>query len=405
MEKLKEKTMMTIFTIISIFFVIIIVFINIDSYQEEYSNIKISLNRMNNVVEPFGKMDKPNKTEELGNKIIMDYNFYTFLLDKDNNIIDKISHNENEVSPNILNRANEIINNNKSSKIDICFLYSRGISYNYKSGAYLLIVDTSSARERLFFTLNTTIIILIIFEILIFCIAKRIAFLLTKPVEDSFNKQKEFITNASHELKTPLAVMMASIDCLEENNKNRKYINNLKIESDRMNNLITRLLDLSKSEIGSGKRELYDLSKITRKRILVFESLAFENSVSIKEEIENDIMFNCNLNDIEDLLSVLIDNAIKHSYKDSEIIVKLYRSNQNIILEVINNGDEIPKCDYDKIFERFYRSDLSRERKSNRYGLGLAIAKNIVSNYNGEIKVVSENNYTTFKVILKNNKE
>ena len=205
-------------------------------------------------------------------------------------------------------------------------------------------------------------------------------------------------------LYAPLAVMIASLDCLEVSKKNEKWINNLKSESGRMNNLITRLLDLSKSEIGLNKEtySINNLSKIVEKRALTFESLAFENGVQIDTNIEPKVMFKCNQTDIDELISIIIDNAIKHSFVNSRIMVSLTRVKNNIIIEISNKGEEIPKEDRDKIFERFYRGDKSRNRNSNRYGLGLAIARNIVQNHDGEICVYSENGYTTFKITFKN---
>ena len=104
---------------------------------------------------------------------------------------------------------------------------------------------------------------------------------------------------------------------------------------------------------------------------------------------------------IKELLSILIDNAIKHSYKNSTININLKSNANNIVLLVKNKGDNISSEDRDKIFERFYRVDKSRNRNNNRYGLGLAIAKNIVLNHNGEISVESGNHITTFKVVFK----
>jgi len=118
-------------------------------------------------------------------------------------------------------------------------------------------------------------------------------------------------------------------------------------------------------------------------------------------KIEKDIMFKCSKNEIDEVVSILIDNAIKHSYKKSKIQVNLYKDKNNIVLDVINNGKDIPHNECEKIFERFYRSDKSRNRDSNRYGLGLAIAKNIINNHEGQIKAFSKDNFTTFRVTFK----
>ena len=398
MIKLRNKIFYTIFLIISLFLITITLFIDIQSYNREYKNILNNLTRINRNFIDKPKIDKFN----FNNKLIMDYNIYSFILDKNNNIIHSISHSELDLNNDILNKVNDIIKINKQ-KLKINNLYINNYAYNYIPKRSLIIIDITSIKNRLLSFLTISISLLILFEILTFYISKKITNWIIKPVEESFLKQKEFIANASHELKTPLSVIIASIDCLDINKKNEKWLNNIKSESDRMNNLITRLLDLSKTESIDYKEsfELNNISKIIEKRILIFESLAYENKLEIKSNIEKDIMFNSNKNDIDELISILIDNAIKHSYKDTYINVNLYKNNNNIIIDVINNGDNISKEDIDKIFERFYRSDKSRNRNSNRYGLGLAIAKNIVNNHNGDIKVISENNYTTFKIIFK----
>ena len=404
MEKLEKKTFYTIFSIISLFITLSIIILNVQSYSKEYNGIKTNLSRMNLMF--FGGPNrKPinQNFDGLNDKIIMDYDFYTFILDRKNNIIHKISHNENGFDNKIIDKANRIISNNYNSKIKINSLYFCDTSYNFKSGEYLVIVDTSNIRYRLSSLLLISIFILGVSEMLVYYVSKKITKWIVSPVEETFNKQKDFIADASHELKTPLAVMMASIDCIEVNKKNEKYINNMKSESDRMNNLITKLLDLSKSESDTNK-DLYtmnNLSKIVEKRALVFESLAFENNVSINTEIEKDIMLKCSKSEIDEVVSILIDNAIKHSYKNSRILVNLYKDKNNIVLDIVNNGKDIPNDECDKIFERFYRSDKSRNRDTNRYGLGLAIAKNIIANHRGSIVAFSKDNYTTFRVTFK----
>ena len=249
----------------------------------------------------------------------------------------------------------------------------------------------------------TAIIISGVSLIIIYIIAKKISKFIVQPVEETFEKQKQFISDASHELKTPLAVIEANADVLEGEVGKNKWMDYIQNEIQSMDKLINELLLLTKIENVDNiqERKIFDVSKETEMTISMFESMAYERNVKLSSKIQENIMVNGNKEDIEHILSTLIDNAIKHSEENGEIKVFLEKQKNDIILSVSNKGKEIPKEIRDKIFERFYRADESRNRESNRYGLGLAIAKNIVVNHNGKIFVDCVGGYTTFKVVFK----
>ena len=119
-------------------------------------------------------------------------------------------------------------------------------------------------------------------------------------------------------------------------------------------------------------------------------------------DIEENVKFNGNKEDIHHILSTLVDNAIKHTESEKSVEIILKKTKENVILEVKNQGEPIPKEEQEKIFERFYRVDKSRNREAKRYGLGLAIAKSTVEKYNGMIEVNCNNGVTTFKVKIPN---
>lgn len=407
MKKLKTKTYITIYSLLTTFLILILAIYNIQNYNQEYHHIKDNLSRMlkrepermdNRNIEPKNSFD-PN----LENRIVFDYEMYTVLLDNDNNIFDIISHSFEESNFDANKIALNIINNNSKDSIKINNLYFKGYSYNYKNGEYIVIINTSNIATKLDRILINSIIIFIILEIVILIVTKYITNWLVKPAIDSFNKQKDFIADASHELKTPLAVIMASTDTLKTDIKDNKYLDNIANESERMNKLIKSLLDLSKLENENicNNYEINNLSKIVNKSVLTFEGIAFENKLKIKTNIKDNIKFKCNGDEISELLGILLDNAIKHSNKTKPIEVNLDLIKDKIILEVINTGDEIKEEDLNKIFERFYRVDKARNRSENRYGLGLAIAKSIVLNHGGNISATSNNKVTTFKVMFK----
>ncbi len=401
MGDLKKKTFYTIFIIISLLALAFTFLFNVQTYKREYQEISDNLTGMQKLL--TNKFQPLNQDRDLHSQKVMDYEVYTFILNSENNIIDKINHGNSETIDNdILNEAYNIISKNDESKVKIGVLYFSNYAYNFDYGNTLTIINIMNTKIVLIKNLLISLLLLLIGEIAIYYIARKLTEWITKPVLESFKREKEFVANASHELKTPLAVMMASIDSLEVNKKNEKWINILRSESDRMNDLITRLLDLAKTENGFSKESLQenDLSKIVEKSALTFEALAFDKKVKIKTNIKDNISFMCHEASMEELLSILIDNAICHSYENSEIVINLSKNKTEIKLEVINQGDEIANEDREKIFERFYRGDESHNRKGKRYGLGLAIAKNIVEAHNGKISASSKDGYTTFKVIF-----
>ena len=282
-------------------------------------------------------------------------------------------------------------------------LYFDSYSYLFtRNNDSLVIIDNSKAQDKLIQILKTSIFMFAGLELIIILISVNLTKWIIKPVIESFNKQKQFIEDASHELKTPISVIIASAEALENEPEEKKWLDNIKSESERMSNLVSDLLDMAKSE--NGIKEQYtneNLSKLVERSVLTFESLIYEKDIKLDYNIEENINFTCNSNQIKQVIGILIDNAIKHSCLKGEIKINLKKEKGNIVLTVTNKGKEIPKEEQEKIFERFYRGDESRNRNENRYGLGLAIAKNIVTNHNGKIGVISENGYTTFKIIFK----
>ena len=395
MNELNKKVFETIFLILSLFLLIGVIGYNLSIYTKEYNDVRRNLS----FIEERDEFNHVPEDRDLGNMMIMDYEVYTVILD-DDEIERIVVHSNNQSNFNIEKVTNKIIK--KGEGLNIGNLYLNKYSYNY-SDDVIVVINTQNINDRLIVTLVKSLVLLFIFEIIIYYISKVMTKNITKPAEDAFKKQKDFIADASHELKTPLAVIMASSDELKSDKKNKKYVDNIKYESERMNNLIKSLLDLSKLENGISidnyKEE--NISKIIEKVSLTFEAVAFEQNIEIETNIEKNITFKCSKDEIERLISILLDNAIKHSYKDSTIIVNLSKDKNNINIEITNSGDPIKAGDEEKIFERFYRADKSRNREANRYGLGLAIAKNIVTNHNGTIKAYSKDKKTTFKINLK----
>ena len=325
---------------------------------------------------------------------------YTVCLTEDGAVDFIINHSPSESTEEDIDAvATALLAENCDSKIGN--LYTEPYAYS-RQGNTLVIVENSETNALLRRTLLVSLLLWLVAVAVIVLLALLLTRWIARPVAERIDKQKQFIADASHELKTPLAVIIASADALESNPAEAKWLENIKSESDRMSKLIADLLELAKSESVNDKEQYAEgnLSKLVEKATLTFESVMFEKGIALEDSIDEGILLNMNSYKIQQLLSILLDNAVKHSEPGGQITVSL-KKEKDIILKVTNRGEGIPAGEEEKIFERFYRADESRNRNENRYGLGLAIAKNICAAHRAEISAKSENGLTTFKVVFK----
>ncbi len=271
-----------------------------------------------------------------------------------------------------------------------------------KNTTVVTFIENENAILHIKVILIFSIVISFISIIVIYAISKKVSKIIVKPVKEAFEKQKQFISDASHELKTPLAVIEANADVLENEINSNKWLRYIQNEISNMNKLINDLLLLAKVENVDNLKEFeqFNLSNELEIVLSMFESIAYENQVVIKNNISKNIMLNGTKEDVQRIVSILLDNAIKHTDAKKEVIVELKCEKNVILLEVKNMGKPIPEAEREKIFERFYRVDKSRNRDEKRYGLGLAIAKSTIEKYNGKIEVYYKDSFTIFKVVF-----
>ena len=402
MNNLKKKVFTLIFSILSISILVFIIVFNVGKYLEYKKIISNSLRNLSNNEEDKNRVNKDNGFKD-NNIRYMDKVIYTLLLNNDNSIKEVINLSNNNIDiDSIKSLGQSILSKNDIKREYISNIYFNKYSYIYSNSKYLIIIDNSSIQNSLYNYLLISLSLFILLEAIVYLISMILTSWIIKPVINSFEKQKEFIADASHELKTPLSVIMASSEALEDNPSEVKWLNNIKSEANRMNILIKNLLELASFE----KKETYvlkedNLSKVVELAMLTFDAKAFEEGIKLESNIDENIKFSFDTYSMNELVGILLDNALKHADKKSTIVVSLKEQGNSIILSVTDTGDVIPKGEEEKIFERFYRLDKSRSRKENRYGLGLAIAKNIVVNHNGKISAESVGNVTTFKVLFK----
>ena len=384
MNKSMKKIFGVLWTLLTVFSLVLLLIFNYQLYKKESRSLEESIERIVRF-----------RDNTFGNRVplFFDVSAYVISFDPNYNIRNITSFTTNELTDEeLVKLTNEYLDGKTKNKS----LYRSNYLYTMNVNN-LVIFDVSDTKELLVSYLKFSILIFILFEIVNTYISYLLTGWIAKPIVETFDKQKQFVYDVSHELKTPIAVIMTNAD-MAEKDSDVKWINNIKNESDRMSKLVASLLDLlnsdNHSEIENFKES--NLSKTIEMSVLTFESLIYENNLKIDYDIDSNILLNCNVDRIKQLFGILVDNAIKHAYKDSKISVLLKKNKDEIIFSVRNRGESIPKEDREKIFERFYRVDKSRNRNENRYGLGLAIAKNIVTMHNGKIKVTCYGGYTTF---------
>lgn len=248
----------------------------------------------------------------------------------------------------------------------------------------------------------TSLIAEAIVLILLLCVSKKISKLLVKPVDDMVQAEKKFISYASHELKTPLAVIMANTDLLTDSIGDEKHLNYIKAETERMNHLIIQMLTLAKLDLVD---EFYDKTSFSLEEALLeivypFESIAYEKSKQLTIDIQNGMPFMGDRQQIQRVVSILLDNALSYSDSDGTIKISACKKSGKYRIQVSNTGEEIPKDIQKILFERFYRQNHAQANNEEHFGLGLAIAYEIVKKHRGTIGVNSNHGINCFTVLL-----
>jgi len=236
--------------------------------------------------------------------------------------------------------------------------------------------------------------ILIVFMglILLFLVSMYLSKFVVKPAQAALEREKQFIADASHELKTPITAICVNAEALKSESNQNKHLQFIISEAKRMDRLIHKLLTLSALEEKKMylEKRCFSLSDCFEEIVLSMESIAYEKKISYQYEIEENVMYIGNEDEIEQVAIILLDNAIKHTPELGEVSFTLSVEKKKIVIKVMNTGVGISPEDLPHVFERFYCSEKSRNKEKHGFGLGLAIAKAIVEAHDGTISVVSQ---------------
>ncbi|MBO5509478.1 MAG: HAMP domain-containing histidine kinase [Lachnospiraceae bacterium] len=244
-------------------------------------------------------------------------------------------------------------------------------------GYSVVFLDVSNQMKNRFTVLFISVAIGLVGWILMLLLVVALSKKVIYPIAENIERQKQFITDAGHEIKTPLAIIQTNVDAMELNNGENRWSKNIRSQTERLTGLMQDMLALAhmdEEDIVLNKEDI-EISDIVADYVEQFRETAKERSVNIETDIQEELCVHADEGSVLKIVNILIDNACRYCKEEGYIRVRLYKKEKRIILKVENNTDTVLSGDPEKLFDRFYRGDASRSRKTGGYGLGLAMAR------------------------------
>lgn len=329
-----------------------------------------------------------------------EYDYSTSVVLKNKTIMVLSNSLKETTDKDILSMTQELQKNGKKFGSIDDYIYLVRI---LKSGntVYIFVNNKEALQNsKQFFIVSIFIFLLsvIVFTIISYYLSRW----MIKPSEKAIKNQKIFVANISHDLKTPITIIRANADLIENEVKNKKSIKYIQQETEKLNHLVNEMLTLTRIDNTISKENFksFNFGDSLFDVVLPFESIAYEKGIRFNINIDEVTDYFGDENNIQKLAEILIDNAMSYTAKGGIVDVDAYENSKAVTLSVTNTGEPISDEKKVEIFDRFYRESNSRESTGNHYGLGLSIANTIVKKHNGKISIESKNGKNTFTVIL-----
>ncbi len=405
-KKTRRRIVAAIMTILALLWVGTLGVIYASSYFEMTAQNKRMLQthaQMHTLSPAFEETVPPNRPKPNGNHpgfnpespMFQLSTFYTVAVSYDGDILEiknepPTVHTDTELEA----LAQRILKSGKKSGTEDNLAF-----YKSDKGSYTLVafMDNTVINERAMTLFRYTLIFGGVALVLFFFLSVFLAKKIVDPLEESYQKQKQFISDAGHELKTPVSVVNANAELLSREIGENQWLQNIQYENERMGMLIGQLLDLARTENTAMPTEPIDFSRLVAGEALPFESVAYEKGLTLVTAIASDLRVEGNSTQLKQIVSILLDNAIRHTKEQGKISLSLTKEHHLATLTVVNRGAEIPAEQRAQLFERFYRLDPARNGEERHYGLGLAIAKAIAIAHKGSIDVDCYDGLVEFK--------
>lgn len=295
--------------------------------------------------------------------------------------------------------AEQVIKNNK--RTGFCDSYKYLVSID-EDETTIVFLDCTKDINTITSFLWVSCLVAVASLLLVFLLVSILSSRAVRPVIKNIEKQKQFITDAGHEIKTPLSIINANTDVIEMENGVSEWTKSTKNQITRLSGLVANMLTLSKIDEGGESLVFMDisLSDEVASALEPFLLIAEQRQIYFDINISPGIHIHADANSINELVSILTDNALKYVSEDGKINLTLLTSGKSKIFSISNTCDEPAEKDLSRLFDRFYRSDASRSRQSGGYGIGLSVAQAIVQAHNGKISAEYMNGKMTFTVIF-----
>lgn len=402
-KKLRSKFVLICTLSVFIMLIIIMLLINISNYS---SLNKKADDLISYIVINDGSLQKHDINSFAppppapSREAMFDTRFFIVYYDNENKILGTKMESIYSIDKNTAKEyANHIISSQKDSGFIDDFRY---LNTTIHGNSAIVFVDVSKDIETTKDFLYNSAFISLTAMILIVLLSYILSPYAIKPIASAYEKQKKFITNASHEIKTPLTVISANIDIIEMSAGESKWIKSSKEQIQRLTELVNSLVSLSRMEEDTKiQKSEFSFSETADMIAENYTGLAITQKKTFNTNIEKDITYTGDINKINQLIYILLDNAFKYSNDNGNILLEVKQQKSKIYLIVSNSVDNMEKGTHNALFDRFYRPDESRNNQTGGFGIGLALAKGIVDKHGGKITAKCKtDNYFTIEVTL-----